>query len=425
MITLKDLSIIWSLIHTLVLFLMLFESRYSRRKTIVLSCATMLPLIAINALFFIIKGPDAYMPKMLFMLSLPSLVFFWLMAKHRDGRFVFTFCLVDTTVLEIIYITNVISIFLPEEAFVIIFLIRLFIYPLIEYFLCRPLRIPYHNFQNHFKQGWWLFSLIGAGFYLAMTLSMSHPTMIAARLEDLPLTILLFILMPLSYMNIFLTLGIQQKASQAREQENILRLHADSLNKRLQESSASNERFRVERHDFRHKMNTIASMLEKEQYSELHALVQAYSQPSLESAAHRYCSNAVIDATLASYLQLAQSKGIKLKIKLAFPDKLPVNDAELATVFANAIENAIHACEKLETSKRWLEIRSLTAPCFMLQISNSYDGHVLLNEEGIPISSKREHGFGTRSIIAFCTKNHVFYEYKIDHKIFSLRLVFR
>lgn len=31
---LKEFSVIWSLIHTLVMFLFLFESRYSKKKTL-------------------------------------------------------------------------------------------------------------------------------------------------------------------------------------------------------------------------------------------------------------------------------------------------------------------------------------------------------------------------------------------------------
>lgn len=35
---LRDLSVLWSLIHVLILFIFLYESRYPRKKTLVLTC---------------------------------------------------------------------------------------------------------------------------------------------------------------------------------------------------------------------------------------------------------------------------------------------------------------------------------------------------------------------------------------------------
>ena len=132
----------------------------------------------------------------------------------------------------------------------------------------------------------------------------------------------------------------------------------------------------------------------------------------------------MIDAVLSSYLQKAENRSIKVGVALSFPEPLPVDEAELATVFANAIENAIHACEKLDANKRQIDVKVLTSPRFMLQISNSYDGAVEFDENGIPMSREEGHGFGTRSIVAFCNKNKAFYEFKADNERFRLRISF-
>jgi len=92
-------------------------------------------------------------------------------------------------------------------------------------------------------------------------------------------------------------------------------------------------------------------------------------------------------------------------------------------VFANAIENAINACEILDENDRYIEVRAITYPCFMLQISNSFDGKIAFDKNGIPESKKAGHGFGTRSIVAFCKKNNAVYEFKTDDRKFSLRIV--
>ena len=128
---------------------------------------------------------------------------------------------------------------------------------------------------------------------------------------------------------------------------------------------------------------------------------------------------------LSSYLQEAKRKNIQVNVKVAFPEVLPANESELATVFANALENAIYACEKMEADKRYIEVRVITDPCFMLQIRNRFDGVVVFDEKDIPVSSKKGHGFGTRSIVTFCEKYNAFYEFKAKDHDFILKIIFQ
>jgi hypothetical protein len=60
----------------------------------------------------------------------------------------------------------------------------------------------------------------------------------------------------------------------------------------------------------------------------------------------------------------------------------------------------------------------------MLQIRNSFDGIVAFDEEGIPLTTRKGHGFGTRSIVTFCDQNNAFYEFLAEEKEFTLRLIF-
>lgn len=420
---LKDFSILWSLIHTLILFMLLFESRFSRKKTLILTLSTMIPLIVLNFALFLIFGADKYSTLMLFTCSLPSLIFFLLIAKHRDGRFFFTFCMVDTVMIEITYITSIIEHYIPGERYIFIFVSRLVIYPILEWLTYKKLRPIYFDVQNHTKKGWYILTAIGAVFYVAISLSAGYPTLITERPEDLPVLILMFILMPVVYINIFNTLRHQQNMYEIKEQDNILRVQVANMANRIDELFAADDKFRMERHNLRHKMQTIANLVEKEQYDELHNLVLEYSEAAKETQVKRYCTNAVIDAVLSTYLHKAESENIKVSTKIILPDPLSVSEAELATVFANAVENAINACEKVDKTKRYIDIRVLTTPRFMIQVRNSFNGRIEFDKNGIPVNRSEGHGFGTRSIVAFCEKHNAFYEFKADDENFSLRIM--
>lgn len=381
---------------------------------------TMIPLLLLNLVMFIVLGAEKYGFLMLLTLSLPSFIVFWILAKYRDGRFFFTFCMVDTTVLEIVYITNILNHYLTPDTYIVMFIIRLVIYPLIEIQLYRKFRPIYLHLQKHTRTGWGIFAVIGLLFYLAITLLMTYPDNIVNRPSQLPALILMFILMPVIYIHILSTLRSQHLAHELSQQESILRLQAANITTRMEEISEANEKFREERHNFRHKLNAIAALAESEQYKDLLDVVREYQNDFDKTYVVRYTQNAIIDAVLSVYIQKAEKAGIALKLGFAFPDTFEANESELAMALANAIENAIQACEKLPVEKRFLEIKVLCRPKFMVMVRNSFDGTVEFDDNGVPQSPDAGHGFGTRSIAAFCQKLGGYFEFKVDAGVFTL-----
>lgn len=417
---LKDLSIIWSLLHTLILFLILFEFRHPGKKALTLTMVTMLPLILVNFALLGFVGFNRYGTLMLLTLSLPSAIIFWFLSKYRDGRFFFTFCMVDTVVLEIVYASNILNHYVSLDNDVVLFVIRLLIYPILEILTYRKLRPIYLSVQKNTKRGWWLLAAIGVLFYLAITLLMSHPDPILNRPDQLPALILLFLLMPIVYLHIIVTLRRQQQADEALRQENILRLQVDNVVRRIEELGEANERFREERHNFRHKLKAIASLVETRQYEELERVVAEYEDNIKRTQVVRYCKSAVIDAVLSVYLKKAEQLGIRTSLGFAFPEQFEVNESELATALANAIENAINATEKLPPEERSLEIKVLNKPKFVVMVRNSFNGEIDFDANGIPQNPKADHGFGTRSIVTFCKKAGGYCEFLAKDRVFTL-----
>lgn len=90
---LRDLSVLWSLIHVLILFIFLYESRYPRKKTLVLTCIFMMPLIVLNVWGLIRLGAETMGQVLLLTCTLPSFIFFFVMAKTAMQNFCLPFAL--------------------------------------------------------------------------------------------------------------------------------------------------------------------------------------------------------------------------------------------------------------------------------------------------------------------------------------------
>ncbi len=421
---LKDISIIWSLLHGLVMFFFIFEPKYEIKKTMALTAATIGPLAAINVFLFMLLGFDKYGTLMLLTLSIPSCIVFYFLSKYKDGRFFFSYCVIDTVVLEILYFTSILNHYLTPDTYITMFVIRLLIFPLIELWMYKSLRTMYREVQNHTKKGWLVFALIGALFHIGITLLMNFPTPVVETPERLPVLILMFILMPIIYADIISTLRQQKKIYEALSKESILTLQVSNLSSRMAELAASDDRFRMERHNFRHKLKTIASLIKTEHYEECLALLAEYNEALDKTKIKRYCQHPILDSVLSSYIRKAEDKGIKVDMGFAFPDVIKMNEAELATAIANALENAINACEKVEEERRFIDIKVLDRPSFIIRIVNSYNGSVEFDENSIPVNRENDHGFGTRFIAAFCEKNGGFYQFKTEDDTFALYLNF-
>ncbi len=77
----RELSVIWSLVHVLILFMFLYESRYPKKKTMTLTIAAMVPLAIFNLACFFILGAEKTGEIVLLTCTLPSLIFIWFLAK--------------------------------------------------------------------------------------------------------------------------------------------------------------------------------------------------------------------------------------------------------------------------------------------------------------------------------------------------------
>ena len=419
---LRDISTLLASLFSFVLFMILFQSRLPRRRTMVLTLCTMVPLLLVNFILFFLVGAEEMTTLMLLTCSLPSLVFFWTIAKYRDGRFFFTFCMVDTLILEILFLTTIIDFFLGDT-YIFTILSRTILCPILAFVVYQWVRPVYLSIQNRITKGWYTFTAIALIFYIALSLSMSVPTMITQRQEQLPAFLLLLSLMPTIYIHIFTTLLDQQRIHKAAHDQAIMDLKVEKLTARIEELNAADEKFRMERHNFRHKLNTIAGLVEQGNHEELKVLLARYYKDIQETQVVRYSHHAIVDAVLAHYLAQAQRNNIAASVHVHFPDTLPVDETELAAVFANALDNAINACCQMPQDQRHIEVKVLNVPRFMIQFTNGCQGEILFSENGLPLTTEEDHGYGTRYIAAFCEKNRAFCEFNAENDCFTLRIL--
>ena len=172
----------------------------------------------------------------------------------------------------------------------------------------------------------------------------------------------------------------------------------------MQAVKAAENAIRTERHDLRHRLQTVAELVSRGERDTALAFLDTAQRRLDEYREIRWCRPPVLDAVFSSYFDQAQQQSIHVEAKISLPEVLPVDEGELAIVLANALENAIHANLELPDEMRELRCRVVSVPTVMLELANPCGGTVLFDDSGLPVAQKEGHGLGVQSISAFCEK---------------------
>jgi len=403
------------------MFLIIYEYRCSRRAFIVATSIGISVMAGVEIYILLHFGVAPAGQAGPFVCSIPSFILFFIMSKDRGPKFIFTFCLIDTVSYWVLVVTGLFDHFVGGGG-VVLLVLRVLAFPLLDYAIWKWFRRPYLELVHTIESGWWLFSFITILCYAILILMSVYPVILYDRPGEIPVATLITIFIPVSYVAIFTVLRQQQAAGLEKERQALLRAQIGMMERRAEETRAAEERLRIERHDLRHRLETVAVLMEKEERAEALDYLDSAKAALDETAPRRYCSNAVLDAILTLYFERARTRGIEVKASLDIPDELPVDASELSTVFANALENALRVCAELPPEKRKIVCTGITDPGLIFEIANPYEGEIAFDADGLPVSPREGHGIGTRSIMAFAEKNNAICRFRAEDGWFKLQV---
>ncbi|WP_070000458.1 sensor histidine kinase [Cellulosilyticum sp. I15G10I2] len=173
------------------------------------------------------------------------------------------------------------------------------------------------------------------------------------------------------------------------------------------------------RHDMRHHFALLQGLASKEQIEEIKKYLRTAQSDMDTITPMRFCENETVNLILSSFAVKAHQSGILLTVEARLPDALPFSDTELCSLLSNALENAIQASENIADSKeRYIKLRVYAKNNKLcIDIRNSYHTEPIFHE-GLPVSKKQGHGFGTKSMAHIVEKHGGVYQFSIKDGCF-------
>ncbi len=156
---------------------------------------------------------------------------------------------------------------------------------------------------------------------------------------------------------LFLTLVILRQ----KKELSFFQHQQEELDQYAVEVEAVYRQMRGIRHDYRNHLQGMSAFVETGQLDELRTYIQQLNNELNQVDTIIRTGNTMIDALVNTKLTIAQERGVELHATAIAPEKLPIENVDLAIILGNLLNNAIEATTKADKQKEQF-IRLYLAP---------------------------------------------------------------
>ncbi|ADY57287.1 ATP-binding region ATPase domain protein [Syntrophobotulus glycolicus DSM 8271] len=407
-----------SAIANVVLFISLLQPKYSRKVTNLVMLA-ILTLNLSTAVYCYSSGNLTLLAKIDVVLFV--LLCFAARPFFRDSfmQWLFSYITVMNVSFIVLVLSFVFSRSLPHPAYANT-LWRLILFTAAILLFRKVLRPLYRQAAEH----WAVFFYVAGSAFLAFSWFMFNSDDIVQTLTIQTVPLLWLVLVTLAgYGSVFIGLKSVGAQYRLKQDKALLELSGETMKQRLSLMDEAVGQMRVVQHDQRHLNATLLELMQNGDVDKAAALLRRQTA-ALPQKPVRYCENIAVNAAVSYYAALAEGRRICCDLRLDIPEKLPFSELALSMVLSNLMENAIHACEKLDPqAERRLRVRAVYTGQLILEVENPYSGEVPLDENGYPTVREEGHGWGGESIRAFVRENGGELLYQVENGVFNVRLL--
>ena len=293
------------------------------------------------------------------------------------------------------------------------------------------LKDRFRSFANQYNSVYgWLFLFIVTISFTVLFLSIQYFPVTLAQRTDVKLfttvmnfAIVAYTITYIALVALFNRILLSQKAK-AEVQAAELKMDYWKAQIATQEVLINNTR--KIKHDMRHHDALLVDCITNKEYDKALKYLQEHGAITDQITIKQYCENYTVNCLLSTYIRKAENAGIQVECQTQVPKELQIDDLRLASIFANLVENAIEACDRIkdESVHKFINISSkYDNGALKILVENSSNDDVKFDGP-FPISQKANpSGIGTKTIYEFANRYNGLCEYTLENGVFSARLL--
>lgn len=210
----------------------------------------------------------------------------------------------------------------------------------------------------------------------------------------------------------------------SQTEQTVLKMQIDTTLNQIEDYKRSQKQGAIYRHDLRHHLHYLSTCIAENQIDEALAYITKINTDVEATQVRQYCENTSVNIILSGYANKAKNNNIDIEINTIVPMVIPMHSTDICVILSNGIENAIHACNKLENESN----RKIRVICefknkkLIIEMCNNFEDEIRF-EGDIPISTEQNHGLGVKSIVATVKKYQGLYYFNEENGIFTMRVI--
>ena len=177
---------------------------------------------------------------------------------------------------------------------------------------------------------------------------------------------------------------------------NQLRYAMQLKNEHYREIERNREKIARIRHDFKNQILTVKQLMDSKNKEEAEQLLSQIETSLQSTNEYRFCSIPIVNAVLEEKSNEFEKKDILLETSLLIKENIKIDEISLCSLFSNLLDNAEHAVERLDESKRRIKISAITKGGYM--IVKTY------NASNVPEAPAKGHGYGTQILQSIASR---------------------
>lgn len=204
--------------------------------------------------------------------------------------------------------------------------------------------------------------------------------------------------------------------------EQIINISFEQQKKEMELIKEKEQEVRIIRHDMRLFLNTLIMHINQDDKDTALKLANTLAS-NIEATTIQYYSNYnIVNYILSDYSAKFEKASILFQATVELQE-LKTDEIIFASILSNALDNALNATTTLPIEKRSIKLLLKNANGkLLLSVKNSFQGKIIFSD-GLPVSSKAGHGYGTQSIRYMTEKAHGNCQFTIEDNEFVLRIV--
>ncbi len=416
-----------SLLGVILLFGLMSEPRFGRKKTALCCGCFGFVLIAAACVWYVLDQKSC-VKLAAFTMYLCFAVFAGFMS--RDKIYLLVYKLTFTFYLMAVFLISgieVAALFFNRNVWADI-ITRIVLILIMALFIEKKIKSSIRGFGNYVENELDRFSvtimimsiLFGVGFILN-TGSIQQPP--PDRLFEISMNFFITGARKLFVLRVFLHIG---KEKEYEKENQLIQMNHRLMERQMELLEESVEAGRRIRHDARHHNTVIAEYVRREQNQELLQYLKEYEREMDESIPEKICANIAVNNILSAYTAKARKEQIKVTLDVELGRSLTIPNIDLVTILANAYENAIYGCVEVKKQSKERE-------CFIhLMLKRKKNKLVISCSNTCRIETELKNGqpkpeftggIGVLSIIKTAEKFDGEYDFRNDNGVFVFRLI--